>query len=161
MASPFARYPPHTTTTTTPLDAQHPEQVHTAGHDRFPSPAFITTVQALASCTSALVYLLVENRSTVRGSSGLLSLVGWREHKRTVNGKRESNGGRHGHEATTNGTRLTQVQPTTTTGWWQTLPALLARIAVCQTMGSPIGFMSLKYISYPTMVLAKVGVFFV
>lgn len=43
------------------------------------------------------------------------------------------------------------------TSWTRSLPALLLRTGLCQSMAAPIGFMSLRYISYPTMVLAKVS----
>lgn len=43
------------------------------------------------------------------------------------------------------------------TSWTRTLPVLLLRVGICQSLAAPIGFMSLRYISYPTMVLAKVS----
>lgn len=38
-----------------------------------------------------------------------------------------------------------------------TLPALLLQVSCFQTMAGPIGFMALRHISYPTMVLGKVS----
>jgi len=133
VASPFARYPLHSP------GAQ-------AAQDRFPSSAFITTCQAFASCTSALIYLLVE-RSRKGGKGSFQSMVGWAEEAPVIaNGSSNGNG--------VNGkAKITAVS----TSWTKSLPALLLRTGLCQSMAAPIGFMSLRYISYPTMVLAKVG----
>ena len=40
--------------------------------------------------------------------------------------------------------------------WRQSLPALLLQVSLFQTTAGPIGFMALRHISYPTMVLGKV-----
>ena len=41
----------------------------------------------------------------------------------------------------------------------QTLPGLIAQVALFQTSAGPIGFMALEHISYPTMLLGKVSRF--
>lgn len=147
MASPFPRYPPHS-----PTDPSHPGS-HTS-QDRFPSSAFITTCQAFASCTCALVYLLVE-RSRKGGKGGFKTLVGWKQEDipSTSNGSSVN-----GHGKVANGTSVVaKVKKATPplTSWTRSLPALLLRVGICQALAAPIGFMSLRYISYPTMVLAK------
>jgi UDP-galactose transporter B1 len=43
------------------------------------------------------------------------------------------------------------------TPWRQTLPGLIAQVALFQTTAGPIGFMALEHISYPTMLLGKVS----
>jgi UDP-galactose transporter B1 len=145
VASPFLRYPPHS-----PSDASHPG-LHTS-QDRFPSSAFITTCQAFASCTCALVYLLVE-RSRKGGKGGFKTLVGWEEEMVTSasNGSAVNGSGKDKTVATPTG------KEPVATSWTRTLPVLLLRVGVCQSLAAPIGFMSLRYISYPTMVLAKVS----
>jgi len=41
--------------------------------------------------------------------------------------------------------------------WRKTLPALLLQVSIFQTIAGPIGFLALRHISYPTMVLGKVS----
>lgn len=41
--------------------------------------------------------------------------------------------------------------------WYQSLPALLLQVSIFQTMAGPIGFLALRHISYPMMVLGKVS----
>lgn len=41
--------------------------------------------------------------------------------------------------------------------WYQSLPALLLQVSIFQTTAGPIGFLALRHISYPMMVLGKVG----
>jgi UDP-galactose transporter B1 len=141
VSSPFPRYPPHS-----PTDAEHPG-IHTT-QDRFPSSAFINASQAFASCTCALAYLFVEK--TRKGSKGGFgTMVGWKSPDVvTVDGS-ASTEKINGRNNSTAGSSILS--------WTQSLPILLLRVGLCQTLGSPIGFMSLKYISYPTMVLAKVS----
>jgi hypothetical protein len=91
-----------------------------------------------------LVYLLIEKVRQKRKGS-FVTLVGWKDevsvmpdHAKDQNGK----------------TSAPAKVPST---WARSLPALLLRVGICQSMAAPIGFMSLRYISYPTMVLAKVS----
>jgi UDP-galactose transporter B1 len=42
--------------------------------------------------------------------------------------------------------------------WRKTLPALLLQVSMFQTIAGPIGFLALRHISYPTMVLGKVSI---
>jgi UDP-galactose transporter B1 len=95
------------------------------------------------------VYLLVKRR-TEGGKGGFWELVGWdlvfpseaREEK-TMNG----NGVGKEKEEEIERPR------------GKTLLKLLLQVSAFQTCASPIGFASLKYISYPMMVLAKVRPF--
>lgn len=43
------------------------------------------------------------------------------------------------------------------TPWRKTLPVLLVQVSIFQTMAGPFGFLALRHISYPTMVLGKVS----
>lgn len=43
--------------------------------------------------------------------------------------------------------------------WRRRLPALLVQVSTFQTIAGPIGFLALRHISFPTMVLGKVSVF--
>lgn len=43
------------------------------------------------------------------------------------------------------------------TPWRKTLLGLVLQVAAFQTTAGPIGFLALEHISYPTMVLGKVG----
>jgi hypothetical protein len=77
-------------------------------------------------------------------------LVGW-EQEAVITG---ANG------SATNGSsekKTSTPQQLAETSWTRTLPVLLLRVGICQSLAAPIGFMSLRYISYPTMVLAKVS----
>lgn len=48
------------------------------------------------------------------------------------------------------------ARPAKAKSWRQSLPALLLQVSLFQTTAGPIGFMALRHISYPTMVLGKV-----
>lgn len=52
--------------------------------------------------------------------------------------------------------QVQQVRPKGT-AWRQTLPALLLQVSLFQTTAGPIGFLALRHISFPTMVLGKVS----
>lgn len=88
--------------------------------------------------------------------------------------KAESNGmsGANGTDGSVNGNghagvEKARAEPTSTDKvavskripWHKTLPALLFQVSMFQTMAGPIGFSALRHISYPTMVLGKVGPF--
>jgi UDP-galactose transporter B1 len=50
----------------------------------------------------------------------------------------------------------TQDKTKTGVPWKKTLPFLLLQVSIFQTIAGPIGFLALRHISYPTMVLGKV-----
>jgi solute carrier family 35 (UDP-galactose transporter), member B1 len=131
----------------------------------------MTLGQAIASCICALVYLTIESTRTSGVEGGKISsrpsfpqIVGWSEisGKKTQPVKEVKNGNavngnstakeKGNMSATVAVTKEEQQVP-----WSRSLLGLLLRTALCQTMASPFGFMSLRYISYPTMVLAKVS----
>jgi UDP-galactose transporter B1 len=108
---------------------------------------FINACQSLSSCLAALVYLVVKRRSVTTGGAldtGLYNLVGWDQvfPPSPVKSAVKENGHHSGG-----------VKPASRR---KTLLALLLQVSAFQTCASPIGFASLKYISYPMMVLAKV-----
>lgn len=61
----------------------------------------------------------------------------------------KSNGGNDKNETK-------QGVPSGKTIWRKTLPALLLQVSTLQTIAGPIGFLALRHISFPTMVLGKV-----
>ena len=119
--------------------------------DKFPSPVFLTFAQATASSICAAVYLLfsawrdgsLKSRTigSVLGLSHISASI--RDAKSTPKANVEKDG------------KTSQTQ-NDTVSWRKTLPALLAQVALFQTTASPIGFLALEHISYPTMVLGKV-----
>lgn len=157
LSAPFPTYPPHSGS------RQH--------GDKFPSTTFINVLQSLASCSSALTYLILKRIGSdspkVEGhSKGVLrrftSLVGWeafRSKKKPVapipNGS--ENGEAHiMEEKPASGT----ISPRSSVrnrnqSLRKSLPVLLLQVSAFQTTAAPIGFASLRYISYPTMVLGK------
>jgi hypothetical protein len=119
------------------------------------------------SATCAAIYLLVSAGAEGR-KAGILQVLGLSrliaglgqvstkvkvEEKEVVDEKEKANGHANGNGKAVNGT--TGVA-TKTTPWYQTLPALLMQVSLFQTIAGPIGFIALKHISYPTMVLGKV-----
>lgn len=128
---------------------------------KFPSPLFFNWSQALASATASAVYLLLGAASDgslkTRGVWGVLGLdrlfgAAAPAPAAVANGKAESktNGKANGH-----GHAKEEPAPTPLL---RTLPALLLQVALFQTTAGPIGFLALRHISYPTMVLGKVSV---
>lgn len=103
---------------------------------------FINACQSLSSCAGALAYLLIKRRTDGDGGKGLWSLVGWDLvfPSKTSKPAAQQNGNAHVESAPR-----------------KSLLALLLQVSAFQTCASPIGFASLKYISYPMMVLAKVS----
>ena len=112
---------------------------------RFPSSACINACQALSSCISALVYLVIKRRADeTEKEGGLWTLVGWDQVF-----ARDEVAHKNGHA-----NRKTNVKVDSKPR--KSLLVLLLQVSAFQTCASPIGFASLKYISYPMMVLAKV-----
>ncbi|KAI5450989.1 UDP-galactose transporter [Naganishia albida] len=124
------------------LSAPFPAKTHPHTPARLPSTLFINACQSLSSCLGALIYLLIKRRSDgAGGGAGLWSLVGWDQvfPQRTIKSAAQKNGNAH----------VAQAAPQ------KSLLSLLLQVSAFQTCASPIGFASLKYISYPMMVLAK------
>ncbi|GAK64811.1 UAA transporter [Moesziomyces antarcticus] len=109
----------------------------------FRSPLFLNTVQAILSSIVACVYLLVRNRGSNKPVAHILGL-----HTLTPNGipqpstKADTNGAANGHAATSS-------------RWISPLLKRYVAIAALQSTASQLGFLSLRYISYPTLTLAK------
>lgn len=177
--------------------------------DRFPSPLFLNYAQALASCLSALSYLIITS-----WSSGELGKKGWKrilgfnsliDSWKGVSPSAGDTGGKRRESfpsttpwpsATTSGRmspprgtasrrgsaalileeksggvgldfgqvgkvkeeKKEVIVPSTSTGEKiRTLPVLLAQVSTFQTIAGPIGFLALRHISFPTMVLGKVS----
>jgi hypothetical protein len=142
--------------------------------DKFPSPLFLNYAQALASSLSALSYLLSSAwRSGALKRDGLWTVLGVNtllgaKGETRAGGRTEVLAG-----ATAKGTAgaeqavqangaagktkegSTVAEPTPK----RSLLFLLIQVSVFQTMAGPIGFLALRHISYPTMVLGKVGSF--
>lgn len=92
------------------------------------------------------MYLLIKRR-TEGGEGGFWELVGWD----LVFGSEVS------EEKTMNGNGVgIEKQKEKERPRGKTLLKLLLQVSAFQTCASPIGFASLKYITYPMMVLAKV-----
>lgn len=53
--------------------------------------------------------------------------------------------------------KATVAAPQPPRPWYQSLPVLLLQVSIFQTTAGPLGFLALRHISYPTMVLGKVG----
>ncbi|SJX63405.1 related to HUT1-involved in UDP-galactose transport to the Golgi lumen [Sporisorium reilianum f. sp. reilianum] len=110
--------------------------------DYFRSPLFLNTVQALFSSIVACIYLLVRNRGSIKPVSHILGL-----HTLTPDGipaEKQQNG------SASNGTAAP-----TRSRWISPLLSRYILIAALQSTASQLGFLSLRYISYPTLTLAK------
>lgn len=122
----------------------------------------MTFGQAIASCICALVYLTIEatrTKGTGRAGSSVsfAQIVGWRglKEEQQPTEKEVKNG--KAVNGTTSEKTGSQSSAVGQSKAKRSLLGLLLQTAICQTMASPFGFMSLRYISYPTMVLAKVS----
>lgn len=111
----------------------------------FRSPLFLNTVQALFSSIVACVYLLVRNRGADRPISQILGL-----HTLTPNGIPVPS--RNGSSGVANGKAAPAPAPAR---WISPLLSRYILIAALQSTASQLGFLSLRYISYPTLTLAK------
>ncbi|SPO26646.1 related to HUT1 - involved in UDP-galactose transport to the Golgi lumen [Ustilago trichophora] len=114
--------------------------------DYFRSPLFLNTVQALFSSIVACIYLLVRNRGSNRSVSHILGL-----HTLAPNGI-PTQAKQNGSSATSsNGSPATPPA----SRWISPLLSRYIAIAALQSTASQLGFLSLRYISYPTLTLAK------
>nr|CDI54000.1 related to HUT1-involved in UDP-galactose transport to the Golgi lumen [Melanopsichium pennsylvanicum 4] len=116
--------------------------------DLFRSPLFLNTVQALFSSIVACVYLLLRNRGSGRPVSHILGL-----HTLTPSGNQQLSAVKHNESfSSSNGT--TYAAPKSSR-WISPLLSRYIAIAALQSTASQLGFLSLRYISYPTLTLAK------
>lgn len=138
---------------------------------KFPSSLFFNWSQALASATCAAVFLLFNAGSERVRKEGVLEVLGLQRLLDALAGSTKGTsviGNGHGvaaaksiesEKASSNGNgelkRAAAAQPARP--WHQSLPALLIQVSLFQTIAGPIGFLALKHISYPTMVLGKVS----
>ncbi|KAK0553111.1 UDP-galactose transporter [Tilletia horrida] len=126
----------------------------TGAPEFFKSPLFINAIQAALSSILAAIYLLLRRPSKdqrtlsrVLGLHLLTSSGAQSAKKQPVSNKKPTNG--HSNGASTK----SAVAATTSV-----LSPVLARyliIATLQSTGSQLGFLSLRHISYPTMILGK------
>ncbi|WVQ76863.1 hypothetical protein IAR50_006537 [Cryptococcus sp. DSM 104548] len=111
--------------------------------DKFPSPIFLNFAQAIASSLSALCYLVFNAWTEGWNGRGLGEVLGLNE---LFSADKEENG--------VDEKAGTEVAPKGKSGK-KSLLTLLVQVSLLQTIAGPIGFMALRHISYPTMVLGK------
>ncbi|WWC85528.1 uncharacterized protein L201_000392 [Kwoniella dendrophila CBS 6074] len=161
LSAPFPSISPHPHTS--PM-----EHTSTKG-DKFPSSLFLNYAQAVASSLSALSYLVFNAWREGMLDRGLWKIIGFdqlfssssssnsvkpeQKHVKqngtavTENGKRPI---ANGHSDIEN-----KGQTNDKKSFRKSLPALLLQVSLFQTLAGPIGFLALRHISYPTMVLGK------
>ncbi|WVF66351.1 hypothetical protein IAT40_001091 [Kwoniella sp. CBS 6097] len=162
LSAPFPSISPHPHST--------PNE-HSSKGDKFPSPLFLNYAQAVASSLSALSYLLFNAWRDGMLNKGIWQILGldqiWpakaasrkegstaqgsvgEKCEKAVNGKVESK--RSEDEVKS----LAPKTETVPQPWRKSLSALLLQVSLFQTIAGPIGFLALRHISYPTMVLGK------
>ncbi|WVQ82913.1 hypothetical protein IAT38_005049 [Cryptococcus sp. DSM 104549] len=137
-----------------------PHSPNASPGDKFPSPLFLNFAQAIASCLSAFVYLVFNawregwkgrSLATVLGLDELLGTAPVKEKRGEVVVDEKKANGTAGYEAE----KDKRVEKAAATPWRKSLPALLFQVSLFQTIAGPIGFLTLRHISYPTMVLGK------
>ncbi|WVW81463.1 hypothetical protein I302_103457 [Kwoniella bestiolae CBS 10118] len=154
LSAPFPSTSPHPHTS--PVD-------HSSKGDKFPSSLFLNYAQAVASSSSALCYLLFNAWREGRLGEGLWKIVGLDQlfslgtPKSQVkqNGTAINSNGKQISTVAQNGHTSLEKKQKAQTSWRKTLPALLLQVSLFQTLAGPIGFLALRHISYPTMVLGK------
>ena len=133
--------------------------------DRFPSPLFINFAQAVASASSAFLYLLfLSYRDGTLGTRPLSSVLGLHQFSaslKTSQQKPIQGGTSNGYNDGTGKSdeRNVKKQLEKASAWRKSLPALLVQVSLFQTLAGPLGFFALRHISYPTMVLGKVSLY--
>ncbi|WVQ93971.1 hypothetical protein IAU59_001049 [Kwoniella sp. CBS 9459] len=155
-----------------PSTSPHPHSAPNADHskgDKFPSPLFLNYAQAVASSLSALSYLLFNAWRDGSLNKGIWEILGlnqiWPANVKASKQGVVGNGGTEEKvEKPVNGkvelkradgATQTRPQGATPQSWRKSLPALLLQVSLFQTIAGPIGFLALRHISYPTMVLGK------
>ncbi|KAL7418935.1 UDP-galactose transporter [Cryptotrichosporon argae] len=150
-----------------------PHSEHGAG-DKFPSPLFLNFAQAVASSACATAYLLAkavpDGSLRSRGAMAVLGLdrvlglsLGDKKAADELASKQESKVLGKQEDKTSGQLQRAGGAQAAATGekrgradnWTRSLPFLLLQISLFQTTAGPIGFLSLRHISYPTMVLGK------
>ncbi|WVR03244.1 hypothetical protein IAU60_000235 [Kwoniella sp. DSM 27419] len=148
LSAPFKPSSPH----------PHSAPGHDAKGDKFPSPLFLNYAQALASSLSALCYLILSAWRDGTLNRGIWDIVGlgqiFQTRRRLGSAVKQHTIG-VSHSAELKKKDEVDNAVTKATAWRKTLPALLLQVSLFQTMAGPIGFMALRHISYPTMVLGK------
>ena len=146
----------------------HPDGFHPG--DRFPSPLFLNFAQALASGSSAFLYLLfLSYRDGTLGTLPLSSILGLHHFSASLRAPHDQTSQQKPiQEKIPNGdgnwTRNASEQDVKkevgkASSWRKSLPALLVQVSLFQTLAGPLGFFALRHISYPTMVLGKVSLY--
>lgn len=111
----------------------------------FRSPLFLNTIQALLSSIVACVYLLVRNRGSQRSVAQVLGL----EALTPAGAAKLASAA----APVANRTRSAAAAPPP--HWISPLLVRYLAISALQSTASQLGFLSLRYISYPTLTLAK------
>jgi len=154
--------------------------------DRFPSPIFLTFIQAVASSICAFTYLVLSAwRDGSNKHKTLSQILGFdviaasvvEERGRVLSTPMMQSSSRFNvdidfpsakpikepkeHKELQVPDDKRDLKKSMVKGprtpWRKTLPGLLAQVALFQTSAGPIGFLALEHISYPTMVLGKVS----
>lgn len=145
-----------------PFPSVHPhphQQPHSLSDpspgDKFPSPLFLNFAQAVASSLSALCYLSFKAWREGWKGRGLGHLLGLKE----VFGKSQvvMNGDAKANKEASESDEKTEIAKEAPKQPKKSLLALLVQVSIFQTIAGPIGFLALRHISYPTMVLGKVS----
>ncbi|OXB37865.1 solute carrier family 35 (UDP-galactose transporter), member B1, partial [Cryptococcus neoformans] len=145
-----------------PFPSVHPhphQQPHSPSDpppgDKFPSPLFLNFAQAVASSLSALCYLSFKSWREGWKGRGLGQVLGLKEvfgkSQTALNGDAKAN-----EEVSELNEKTKEVAKKAPKPPKKSLLALLVQVSIFQTIASPIGFLALRHISYPTMVLGKV-----
>lgn len=119
--------------------------------DRFPSPAFISACQALASCIAAGSYLSIKRWAAARNLAEANGSAAKSRPEDSV--KSPSPRGVWADWCHLVGWDL--LFSSSPAPGQRSLLSLLLRASLCQTCAGPIGFAALRRISYPMMVLGK------
>ena len=152
---------------------------HTLGFDRFIGTASTPRIPATPSSSRAGRQAEDMSREPSQTSTGTASSVSspggdlvrrpsavvekgrlkgrGAEGEDTVNGEGEREKQDDVARRSQDGAEVQLSSSAKTTSWRQSLPALLLQVSIFQTTAGPIGFMALRHISYPTMVLGKVS----
>ncbi|OWZ32868.1 solute carrier family 35 (UDP-galactose transporter), member B1 [Cryptococcus neoformans AD2-60a] len=147
LSKPFPSVHPH------PHQQPHSPSDPPSGN-KFPSPLFLNFAQAVASSLSALCYLSFKSWREGWKGRGLGQVLGLKEvfgkSQTALNGDAKAN-----EEVSELNEKTKEVAKKAPKPPKKSLLALLVQVSVFQTIAGPIGFLALRHISYPTMVLGK------
>lgn len=133
--------------TKTPYTAQ-PTLLHPVpAPEYFRSPLFLNTIQALLSSIVACIYLLLRSRGSQKR---IMQVLGFEALTSDGAAKLALAAG-----PVANRTRSASDVASTQAHWISPLLFRYLAIAALQSTASQLGFLSLRYISYPTLTLAK------